>query len=201
MTLDEMVQLFTLERIGPSPARFDHDKLTWLNGQYLQGAPAPRLLEQLRPFGLPDRDPAMLERALELHRQRAKTLVELSQALTIYGDDPRSYDEAGLKKFGRREMAGVLAKLIERLEAVRPYGHAGLEQATRAFATEVGMKLGDLAQPVRLALTGTLASPPLFELMEVLGAETSFRRLHAFTAHVGKAAHASTEETWTTPAS
>ena len=202
MTLDEMVRLFSLDRIGPSPARFDHEKLTWLNSQYLQDTPAPRLLELLRPFGLPDRDEATLTRALDLHRQRAKTLVELSQALTIYGVDPQEYDPAGLKKFGKPELAPVLTSLIARLEGVQPYAHPELEGATRAFASETGMKLGDLAQPVRLALTGTLASPPLFELMEVLGAETAFRRLRAFVRFLeAPTPPAPQEETWTTRAS
>ena len=53
MTMDEMASLFSLERIGPSPSRFDHEKLAWLNGQYLQDVPDARLLELLRPFGLP----------------------------------------------------------------------------------------------------------------------------------------------------
>ena len=190
MTMPEMIAAFSLERIGPSPSRFDHEKLAWLNGQDLQEVPADRLLELLKPFGLPDRDPALLTRAIELHRSRAKTLVELAQALSIYGNDPVDFDPAGLRKFGKPETAPTLRTLVERLSAVEPFVHAGLEEAARGLATETGLSLGALAQPARLALTGTLASPPLFEVIEVLGKDATRRRLLAFADRIASAASA-----------
>ena len=180
MTLAEMVSLFSLERIGPSPSRFDHEKLAWLNGQYLQEVPAARLIEMLKPFHVPDRDSELLARAIALHRSRARTLVELAHALAIYGDDPTDFDAAGMRKFGKPNAAPLVRTLAERLSAAEPFTHAALEEAARALAAEKGLKLGDLAQPARLALTGVLASPPLFELIEVLGKETARRRLLAF---------------------
>jgi glutamyl-tRNA synthetase len=184
MSLDEMVSLFSLERIGPSPSRFDHEKLLWLNGQYLQEIPAVRLLQLLKPFGVPVQDDALLRRALELHRSRARTLTELARALAIYGADPTTFDAAGLKKFGKSEVAPSLRALTERLSAVEPFRHAALEEAARALAAENGLKLGDLAQPARLALTGALASPPLFEVVEALGRETFRRRILAFADRI-----------------
>ena len=180
MTLAEMVSLFSLERIGPSPSRFDHEKLAWLNGQYLQEVPAARLIEMLKPFRVPDRDPELLALAIALHRSRARTLAELAHALAIYGDDPTDFDTGGMKKFGKPDAATLIRILAERLSAAEPFTHAALEEAARALASEKGLKLGDLAQPARLALTGVLASPPLFELIEVLGKETTRRRLLAF---------------------
>ena len=185
MTMDEMASLFTLERIGPSPSRFDHEKLAWLNGQYLQDVPEPRLLELLRPFGLPAGCPdETLLRALPLQKPRAKTLVELAKALAIYGEDPAGYDPAGLKKFGKAANAPLLRTFVERISALPALTHAAIEEAARALAAEAGIKLGDLAQPVRLALTGTLASPPLFEMIEVLGLETTRRRALALAAKI-----------------
>jgi glutamyl-tRNA synthetase len=180
MTLAEMVSLFSLERIGPSPSRFDHEKLAWLNGLYLQEVPAARLIEMLKPFRVPDRDPELLALAIALHRSRARTLAELAHALAIYGDDPTDFDTGGMKKFGKPDAATLIRILAERLSAAEPFTHAALEEAARALASEKGLKLGDLAQPARLALTGVLASPPLFELIEVLGKETTRRRLLAF---------------------
>lgn len=184
MTEEEMIRLFSLERIGPSPSRFDHEKLLWLNGQYLQEIPSGRLLELLSPFGLPPCEPATLERALPLHRPRSRTLRELSQALTVYGVDPTVFDAAGLKKFGKRENAALLRTLSRRLSAVRPFTHVPLEEAARGLAGEAGLSLGAVAQPARLALTGTLASPPLFDLIEVLGEEATCRRLLAFADRI-----------------
>lgn len=179
MTLEEMVALFSLERIGPSPSRFDHEKLAWMNGQLLQEAPVGRLVDDLAPFGLPGRDRATLEKAVALHRSRCRTLRELASALSVYGPDPSSYDEGGMKKFGKPASGELLRAFAARVEAADPFVHASLEEAARALAAERGVKLGDLAQPVRLALTGTLASPPLFELIEVLGKETALRRIRA----------------------
>jgi glutamyl-tRNA synthetase len=186
MSLAEMVALFSLERLGPSPSRFDHEKLAWMNGQYLQEVPAGRLLDLLRPFSLPACDADVLSRAIELHRSRARTLVDLAQSLAIYGADPTTFDEAGLKKFGKAGNAPPVRDLAARLSSVEPFTHAALEEAARALAADKGLKLGELAQPARLALTGVLASPPLFEMIEVLGRETTRRRLMAFADRISE---------------
>ena len=185
MTMDEMASLFSLERIGPSPSRFDHEKLAWLNGQYLQDVPDARLLPLVKPFGVPASCPdETLLCALPLQKPRAKTLVELAQGLSSWVADPADYDAAGLKKFGKPANAPILRTFLEKIAAVTPPTHAGIEEAARALAAEAGVKLGDLAQPVRLALTGTLASPPLFEMIEVLGLETTRRRVLALAARI-----------------
>jgi glutamyl-tRNA synthetase len=184
MSLAEMVALFSLERLGPSPSRFDHEKLAWMNGQYLQEIPAERLVDLLKPFGVPDCGADVLLRAIHLHLSRARTLAELARSLSIYGADAVRYDEAGLKKWGKPEVAPLVRELAGRLTATAPFAHAGLEEAARALAAEKGLKLGELAQPARLALTGVLASPPLFEMIEVLGRETTRRRLLAFADRI-----------------
>jgi glutamyl-tRNA synthetase len=185
MTMDEMAALFSLERIGPSPSRFDHEKLAWLNGQYLQDVPDARLLTLVKPFGVPASCPdETLLGALPLQKPRAKTLVELAQGLSSWVEDPADWDAAGLKKFGKAANAPLLRTFLERIAAVNPLTHAGIEEAARALAAEAGVKLGDLAQPVRLALTGTLASPPLFEMIEVLGLEATRRRVLALAARI-----------------
>jgi len=138
----------------------------------------------LKPFGVPDCDADVLVRAALLHRSRARTLVELAQSLAIYGEDPATFDEAGLRKFGKPGIAPLVRELAERLSATEPFAHAALEEVARALAAEKGIKLGELAQPARLALTGVLASPPLFEMIEVLGRETTRRRLLAFADRI-----------------
>lgn len=188
MSLDEMVSLFSLERLGASPSRFDHEKLAWLNGQYLKEIPAERLAALLRSFAVPDCGADVLLRAIELHRSRARTLAELAQSLATYGADPAAFDEAGLRKFGKPGDASLLRDLAGRLSAIEPFTHAALEEAARALAAEKGIKLGELAQPARLALTGVLASPPLFEMIEVLGRKTTGRRLEAFADRIASAA-------------
>jgi glutamyl-tRNA synthetase len=184
MTVDEMTRLFSLERLGPSPSRFDPEKLLWMNGQYLSEIEADRLLDRLEPFGLPDCDRELLARAVALQRSRCRTLRELSESLSIYCDDPTEFDAGSVKTFGRPEAAPVLRALVERLSGVTPFSHLALEKAARTLAHEAGISLGALAQPARLALTGSLASPPLFTLIEVLGKETFRRRLLAFADRI-----------------
>jgi glutamyl-tRNA synthetase len=184
MTLAEMSALFALERIGPSPSRFDHEKLLWMNGQYIQETADARLLELLAPVGLPERDPETLAKGLALLRPRARTLADLAQGLAVYGADPVAFDPAGLRKFGKPDLAPILRSVVKRLDAVEPFRHAALEDVTRALAAEAGLTLGQIAQPVRLALTGSLASPPLFEMIEVLGKEAARRRILAFADRI-----------------
>jgi glutamyl-tRNA synthetase len=94
------------------------------------------------------------------------------------------FEEAGLKKFGKPENAPLLRELAARLAATAPFAHAALEETARALAAEKGVKLGDLAQPARLALTGVLASPPLFEMIELLGSDATRRRLLSFADRI-----------------
>jgi glutamyl-tRNA synthetase len=179
MSLDEMTALFSLDRLGPSPSRFDHEKLTWMNGLYLQAAPVERLASLLTPFGIPDLGPELLREAVELHRSRAKTLVELARGLTIYGPDPAGHDEDSLRKLSSPAQVEQLRAIADRLAEVDEFTHQRLEETTRAFAEDRGTSLGKVAQPLRLAVTGTSASPPLFDVMALLGRDASIRRIRA----------------------
>ncbi len=184
MALSEMISLFSLERIGPSPSRFDHKKLTWMNGLYLREKSPRELLDAIGDEHLPKIQPELLEKAVVLHVSRCETLPELRRALSLYGADPSDYDAAGLKKFGKPENAATAKTLAARLSSVDPFVHTGLEEAARLLASETNSNLGALAQPMRLALTGTLASPPLFEVAEILGKETTLRRMLTFATRI-----------------
>ncbi len=186
---EEMVALFDLEHIGRSPARFDFAKLENLNGHYMRHADDERLVEALEVI-LPEIGPERgLEAALssELRtkllaampglKERAKTLVELlDSASFLYEKRPLRLDEkAGriLDADARSRLAGVLP----RLEALAQWNAAATEEATRNYAEEAGVKLGQVAQPLRAALTGKATSPGLFDVMEVLGRDESLARL------------------------
>ncbi len=114
-------------------------------------------------------------------KERAKTLVELSQgAEFLYTDGPRALDEAAAKILtpeARAVLAGLIAAFAGR-EWIAPE----LEAATREFATAQGLKLGQAAQPLRAALTGRTVSPPIFEMLQILGREESLARLAAYAS-------------------
>jgi glutamyl-tRNA synthetase len=114
-------------------------------------------------------------------KERAKTLIELSQgAEFLYADGPPTADEAAAKML-TPEARSILAGLVEELSK-REWKAADLEAATRDFAAAKGLKLGQAAQPLRAALTGRTVSPPIFEMLQILGKEESLARLTAYTS-------------------
>jgi glutamyl-tRNA synthetase len=187
----EMVAAFDLGQIGRSPARFDFAKLENLNGHYMRETPNAELVRRVEDL-LPALGPkrglgtsftpsvrANLEAAMDGLKERAKTLVELlDAAYYLYAKVPLSLDAkaASLLDAPARER---LAELRPRLAEVSVWSQASLETIVRAFAEETGCKLGQVAQPLRAALTGRATSPGLFDVMAVLGREECLTRLDA----------------------
>jgi glutamyl-tRNA synthetase len=189
MSTEEMVAWFDLDAIGRSAARFDFAKLENLNGHYLRAAPDAEIVRHLKALipELPDGAAmlariggdgwAKLERAMPGLKERAKTLVELlDSAAFLFADRPIALDEAASKVLDRPGR-DILTGLLTRLEAVEPWTHQTLEAAVRGFADETGVKLGKVAQPLRVALTGRSTSPGIFDVLEVLGRGESLARL------------------------
>jgi len=183
LTREEMEREFSLERVGASPSVFDPEKLLWMNQQYIAKLPAEDLLARSRPWapaGLPGEDVA--RRAIELHRTRVRTTIEMGRALSAYAADPTDYDPDGLKKHIKPDSDRHVRDLVARLEALSEWTAASTEAALRAAAEAAGVSAGKLIHPVRLALTGVTVGAPLFDVVELLGKETSLRRLRAFLA-------------------
>jgi len=186
---EEMMQAFDLPQIGRSPARFDFARLENLNGHYIRQTSDSDLLaalEQVLPHiqGGPELASKLtpdlrgkLVSAMPGLKERAKTLVELLEsARYIYADRPLALDDkaAGLLT---AEARSLLGEISEELKAVEPWTVEATEQAVRAFAERRGIKLGGVAQPLRAALTGRTTSPPIFDVLAVLGKNESLNRL------------------------
>jgi glutamyl-tRNA synthetase len=184
----EMIDAFDLPSIGRSPARFDFAKLENLNGHYMRLAGDEELVDAMEgllpeigaPRGLgPTFAPALREKlvvAMPGLKERAKTLVELlDSAYYLYAQRPLRLDEkaAALLADGRARLAGV----PEKLAAVPEWSAAGVEAVVREHAEAIGAKLGQVAQPLRAALTGRATSPGLFDVMAVLGRDETLLRL------------------------
>ena len=186
---EEMKAAFDLPQIGRSPARFDFAKLESLNGHYMRTSPDAELmaaLEKLLPH-LPQGPEiakkitpevrAKLLAAMPNLKERAKTLVELLDAASfLWADRPLPLDEKAMALLTpeAREMIGVL---VPQLEASPDWSTASTEAAVRSFAEVMGLKLGSVAQPLRAALTGRTTSPPIFDVLAVLGRDESLARL------------------------
>jgi glutamyl-tRNA synthetase len=181
LSREEMEREFTLDRVGASPSVFDPEKLLWMNAQYIARMPAEDLLARAAAFapgGVPEKSAAL--RAVELHRTRARTTVEMARALSAYARDPEDYDVDGMKKQVKADTPAHLERLVARLEEQEDWSAAGLEAALRETAESLGVSAGKLFHPVRLALTGVTVGAPLFDVVSLLGKETASRRLRRF---------------------
>ncbi|KQP96687.1 glutamate--tRNA ligase [Methylobacterium sp. Leaf117] len=186
---EEMIAAFDLKAIGRSPARFDFAKLENLNGLYIRGsadADLVRSIEDVLPALGPARGiavpltPALREKLLVAMpglKERAKTLVELlDSAYYLTAARPLVPDEKAKGLLGE-EARARLAALVPALEALPDWSAAATEGAVRLFAETESLKLGQIAQPLRAALTGRATSPPVFDVMAVLGREECLGRL------------------------
>ncbi len=181
----QAIEWFSLEGIGRSPARFDMIKLQNLNGHYIRLADDQRLLGLIKPqvenqIGrtLMPCDESKIFQGMGGLKDRAKTLVELSESAIIY-IQPLPHDEKALAML-TPENVEHLKKLLPKLAACE-YTHDALEATLRAAADQFNVKLGQLAAPLRVAITGRSVSPSLFEVMSILGKEESIKRVKGIT--------------------
>ncbi|MDB5734420.1 MAG: glutamate--tRNA ligase [Alphaproteobacteria bacterium] len=185
----QAVAWFNLDSIGKSAARMDFKKLDNLNGHYIRETADDVLAAEVITFAegltppriLSETARTRLKSAMPGLKERAKTLVELVQgAEFLFTDGPRTLDAAADKLLAP-EARAILAQALPALEAT-DWTAAALEAATRAFAEAAGVKLGAIAQPLRAAMTGKANSPPLFDMLALLGREESLNRLRAYAA-------------------
>lgn len=189
ISTDQMINWFDVDAIGRSPARFDFAKLEDLNGHYIRSADDLELLRRLEDI-LPyvENGAAIMERlnadtrakllaAIPSLRERAKTLNQLLEgAGYLFAERPITLDDKAAKLLDAAERAR-LSVLLPKLEAITSWEVAHLEDAVRALAEAEGVKLGKVAQPLRAALTGKAVSPPVFDVMAVLGREEALARI------------------------
>ena len=185
----QAIEWFDLDAIGRSPSRFDFAKLENLNGHYIRNTPDAELVAQIRGI-VPEVEAAKefadrideqgwkkLEQAMPGLKERAKTLVELLlSARYLFVPRPLDLDEKAAKLL-EGDARKRLAALHERFAKLDAWEPGALEAATRAYAEEAGVKLGGVAQPLRAALTGRTTSPPIFDVLSVLGREESLARI------------------------
>jgi glutamyl-tRNA synthetase len=186
---DELVRHFDLARVGAADAVFDLEKFKWVNHQWIKMLPVERLARELGPFldraGLPvPADLAWLARVVETLRERARTLVEMAEQAAFYLRAPAAYDPQAVARFWTEQAAERYALLIKRLEAQEAMDPPALEALYRFLAADLGLKLVDLAQLTRIALTGKTASPPIFEVVSILGRAETLALLKSAAAAV-----------------
>ena len=184
ISTQQAIEWFDLDGVGKSAARFDFAKLENLNGLYMREASSERLVELLVPrleqmLGKPLSEDGRkrLAAGMEGLKARAKNLVELAENAVFYLIDRPLSLNAKAEKILKPEARDRLGRLHGSLSALADWSEASTEAAVRDFAEVEGCKLGDAAQPLRAALTGSNMSPGIFEVMAVLGREESLARI------------------------
>ncbi|MBT3238717.1 MAG: glutamate--tRNA ligase, partial [Rhodospirillaceae bacterium] len=173
---EQAIEWFGLDGVGKSPARFDVAKLTNLNAIYIREADDSRLVDLISPDA-PDDTKARLTKGMSGLKERAKTIVELTENSQLYlKSRPLGMSEKAAKILDAEGLER-LAIARDKLIATDDWSQDILHDATKAAAETADLKLGKLAQPLRAALTGSNVSPGVFEVMEVLGREESLGRI------------------------
>jgi glutamyl-tRNA synthetase len=185
---EELIQTFSLENVGKSPSVFDPDKFLWLNAHYLRARSSASLVPLLSPFlrarEYPEKPADYLAKAVHTLQPRSHSLVEMADAIRFYLVHDVAYDPAAAKKFLTPNMIEPFNRLISSLEGLEVFDEANLERIFQEIASAMEVKLGKIAQPARVALTGLTVSPGLFEIIDVLGKETALRRLRCAVEYV-----------------
>ena len=182
MSREELIERFTLERVGSSPATFDYAKLEWMNGHYLRAMSpdeyAQTLVDYLRETGY-DWDEALIRRAAPLVQEKISTLGQFPRFAGFFFTDDVEPDERAAKTLATETAGAVVAQARQRLAGLEPFSAERIEQELRALCDELGLKPRDGLQPIRAAVTGSTVSPGLFESIELLGRERTLARLDA----------------------
>jgi glutamyl-tRNA synthetase len=187
-TKEELIEKFSLENVGTSAGVFNAEKLLDLNAWYIRETSDDILADEAIPFfsrlGLDNLDKEKVTQAVGTLKARSKTLIEMAENALFYFQDDVTYEEKGDKQFLKRNILELLEGLLGRLEKTPDFNQSGLEKTFVTFLEEKEIKLGKVAQPLRVALTGKTVSPGIFEVMEVLGKESVLQRLSKAIAHI-----------------
>ena len=192
---DELIKHFSLERISRTAAVFNHEKLDWMNGAYLRELSQEELLPKIMPFlesGLPREvkrpvSEEYVRRIVPLIRERINTLAEAATYADFFFLGELEYDASLLvdKKMIVETTLRALKAARDKLSLMESFDHDSLEGALRPLAEEMGLKAGQLFNPLRVATTGRNAAPPLFETMAVLGREVCLKRIGVAIGKLG----------------
>lgn len=186
----EIAQIFDIKRVKKTAAMFDMKKLDWLNSKYIKEMPAaelaPLLLERLKEAGkiTGDVDQAWFEQLTDVCKDRMRVLDDIVKQYAFFFCEIPEYDEAAVEKHLSQDgVEKTLAQLAERLGQADPFNVENCEHITRTLQAEAGLETKQLIHPTRVAITGKSVSPPLFDVMAVLGKDRVLKRLEHTLKH------------------
>ncbi|MCR8710170.1 glutamate--tRNA ligase [Aliarcobacter butzleri] len=179
-SMKEMLELFDPSNINKSASSYNGEKLLWLNSEYIKAVSNERLIEELKFFDLDLSNYPKKNEILDLAKQRAQTLVELKKSITDIIDIPTSYEESGVKKFIKEDTKELLEKYLLLLESNKNSLDSveKIEEFTKPFINDNGLKFPQLFQPIRIALTGGTQAPSVYDIIFILGYDEVFKRIN-----------------------
>ena len=187
-TRSEIIEKFSIEHIGKSAGIFDMAKLMALNADHIKAAPKDQLSKRLLPHliqkGCPAKEGPFLESIIGTLNTRSKTLEEMAEGALFYYQEPLTYDEKAAEKFITAENLAPLAAVKEMINGIEALDEHALEEGFKTVMESTGLKLGKIAQPLRVALTGKTVSPGIFEIIAVLGKEKTLSRIDAALSRI-----------------
>jgi glutamyl-tRNA synthetase len=176
MSSRELIELFSLERLGKSAGVFDPKKLLWMNGEYIRSSNIDRLVELSGEiFSGFDKD--WTKKVLELYRERIKKISELKDQAEFFLNDEIEIKEDGEKVLRKEGVLESLKKVEGVLSKIESFTKEACEQNLRQLSENLNIKAGEIFHPLRVAVTGRSVSPPLFDTLELLGKDKVLRRL------------------------
>lgn len=178
-SMHQMLELFDPYNLSKSASTYNPSKLEWLNAHYIKSLPFERLADDMLYFGIDFRAINKGQMLLDLLRERSKTLLELKASALAIINQPVSYDQNAVKKFINDENKLLLSEFANSLGSANMDAKE-IEEMTNAFLTQKGKKLKDLAQPIRIAITGSAVSPSIFEVIEFIGLDELKSRIESF---------------------
>ncbi|OSS41196.1 Glutamyl-tRNA synthetase [Desulfurella amilsii] len=181
-TMDKLLEYFDLEGLNKSPAVFDHKKLLWLNGYFIRNTQTKDLYGLSFEFlsqNCKNQDKEYVEKAIEVMKPRVETLVDLAQSIEFFCSRPEIYDEKGTRKYTNQNTKAILVASIDKIKKVE-FTHDNFQMLVNDLATEFGEKVVNVAQGIRIALSGKSAGPGLSEMIEILGISESIDRIKLF---------------------
>ncbi|GMR04312.1 MAG: glutamate--tRNA ligase [Thermodesulfobacteriota bacterium] len=198
-SLEELIEKFTLESVGKSSGVFNPEKLLWLNQHYIKESTPGDLKEaylaQLKGLGVDASGDPRVPAVIKTLQERAKTLKEMAESSLFFFKEEISYDEKAARKFLTADRAALFEDLIKRLAALDAFTEDAVEGVFSEILAEKGLKLGKLAQPVRVALTGTTISPGIFETIVAMGRDLVLKRLARAVSFISENAGGTAEKT------
>ena len=182
-TREELIKYFNLEQVGKANAVFNAEKLLWLNSEYIKLTPEERLFELVKPFLVNEGylkenvDIKWACRAIKSLKERCRTLKELAHAMRYYLLDYVDIEPKAKEKYINPETIPIIKEITEKLAQLNDFTQDKIEKIFMDIVNERGLKLGQVAQPIRVVITGSTVSPGIYEVLEIVGKEKTLKRL------------------------